>query len=96
MATSCPGPPANMNGCAGRPKAGRLFTQRVLAQVGLDTGITSLDAGCGSGEVIRLMARRLGPSRSVTGVDIDPEASACGRARLQADVILFHGPKMSL
>jgi len=50
------------------------FTQRVLAQAGLDTGITALDAGCGPGEVMRLMARRVGPSRSETGVNIDPEA----------------------
>jgi len=71
------------------------FTQRVLAQAGLDTGITALDAGCGPGEVMRLMARRVGPSRSETGVNIDPEAGACGGPRLQADVISSHGPKMA-
>jgi len=79
----------------GKAESWSPFTQRVLAQVGLDTGMTSLDAGCGSGEVMRLMARRLGPSRSVTGVDIDPEAGACGGARLQADISSSHGPKMA-
>jgi len=72
------------------------FTQRFLVQVGLDTGITAPDAGCGSGEVMRLMARRVGLSRSVTGVDIDPEAGARGGARLQADVISSLGPTMAL
>ena len=63
-------------------------TQRVLAQAGLDTGITALDAGCDPGEVMRLMARRVGPSRSETGVNIDPErAPAAGPDYMQCHFV---------
>jgi SAM-dependent methyltransferase len=46
--------------------AGRLFDQ-----VGLAEGATCLDAGCGPGETMRLMAQRVGPSGRVTGADVD-------------------------
>ena len=59
------------------------FTDRVLAAAGLGDGMTALDAGCGPGEVMRLMGRRVGPTGSVTGVDIDPEVGAFGLARLR-------------
>jgi SAM-dependent methyltransferase len=61
------------------------FTDRVLAAAGLGDGMTALDAGCGPGEVMRLMGRRVGPNGSVTGVDIDPEVGAFGLARLRAE-----------
>jgi SAM-dependent methyltransferase len=61
------------------------FTDRVLAAAGLSAGMTALDAGCGPGEVMRLMARRVGPSGSVTGVDIDPDVGAYGLERLRAE-----------
>lgn len=48
------------------PATGRLFDQ-----VGLAAGATCLDAGCGPGETMRLMAQRVGPSGRVTGVDVD-------------------------
>jgi SAM-dependent methyltransferase len=54
------------------------LTDRVLAQAGLSDGMTALDAGCGPGEVMRLMARRVGLTGSVTGVDIDPDVGAYG------------------
>jgi SAM-dependent methyltransferase len=54
------------------------LTDRVLAQAGLKEGMTALDAGCGPGEVMRLMARRVGMTGSVTGVDIDPDVGAYG------------------
>ena len=38
------------------------FTDRVLALAGLQEGKSVLDGGCGPGEVIRLMARRVGPA----------------------------------
>ena len=61
------------------------FTDRVLAQAGLGEGMTALDAGCGPCEVMRLMGRRVGPTGSVTGVDIDPAVGALGLKRLRKE-----------
>jgi ubiquinone/menaquinone biosynthesis C-methylase UbiE len=69
------------------------LTDRVLAQAGLGEGMTALDAGCGPGEVMRLMARRVGTKGAVTGVDIDPAVGAYGLERLRAEekgVFHFH------
>ena len=46
-------------------------TERLLDQVGLAPGATCLDAGCGPGETMRLMARRVGRDGTVTGIDAD-------------------------
>jgi SAM-dependent methyltransferase len=46
-------------------------TGRLLDQVALAPGASCLDAGCGPGETMRLMAQRVGPSGRVTGVDVD-------------------------
>jgi SAM-dependent methyltransferase len=46
-------------------------TSRLLDQVALAPGARCLDAGCGPGETMRLMAQRVGPSGRVTGVDLD-------------------------
>jgi ubiquinone/menaquinone biosynthesis C-methylase UbiE len=51
---------------AWEPATGRLFDQVALAPGG-----TCLDAGCGPGETMRLMAQRVGPAGRVTGVDVD-------------------------
>jgi SAM-dependent methyltransferase len=67
------------------------LTERVLASAGLTTGMSVLDAGCGPGEVMRLMAKRVGPTGSVTGVDIDAAVGAYGLAQMQkADAGNFH------
>jgi ubiquinone/menaquinone biosynthesis C-methylase UbiE len=47
------------------------ITVRVLDQVGIGPGLRCLDVGCGPGEVMRLMAERVGASGQVTGVDND-------------------------
>jgi len=47
--------------------------------------MTALDAGCGPGEVMRLMGRQVGPKGSVTGVDIDPEVGAYGLQRVRKE-----------
>jgi SAM-dependent methyltransferase len=44
----------------------------MLDQVKLARGARCLDAGCGPGETMRLMAQRVGPTGEVTGVDLDP------------------------
>jgi ubiquinone/menaquinone biosynthesis C-methylase UbiE len=46
-------------------------TARVLDQVGIGAGMRCLDVGCGPGEVMRLMAERVGASGRVTGLDND-------------------------
>ena len=46
-------------------------TGRLLDRVGLAPGMRCLDAGCGSGETMRLLAQRVGPSGRVTGLDVD-------------------------
>ena len=46
-------------------------TARLLDRLGLEPGARCLDAGCGPGESMRLMAQRVGPSGRVTGIDVD-------------------------
>ena len=42
-----------------------------MPRVGIGTGMSCLDVGCGPGEVMRLMAERVGASGRVTGPDND-------------------------
>ena len=46
-------------------------TGRLLDRVALAPGSRCLDAGCGPGETMRLMAQRVGPSGRVVGIDVD-------------------------
>jgi ubiquinone/menaquinone biosynthesis C-methylase UbiE len=57
-------------------------TGRLLDQVGLAAGATCLDAGCGPGETMRLMAHRVGPAGQVTGIDIDAGLGAQAQTML--------------
>lgn len=59
-------------------------TGRVLDQVGLGPGARCLDAGCGPGETMRLMAQRVGPEGSVLGVDVDAPLGVQAVAALHA------------
>lgn len=63
------------------------MTEQVLAKAGLGEGMNVLDAGCGPGDVMRLMAKKVGPNGSVTGVDIDAEVGAFGLAQIQKEEI---------
>ena len=56
-------------------------TGRLLDRVALAPGSRCLDAGCGPGETMRLMAQRVGPSGRVVGVDVD---ARLGRQALAA------------
>jgi SAM-dependent methyltransferase len=57
-------------------------TGRLLDQAGLAPGGRCLDAGCGPGETMRLMAHRVGPTGQVIGIDIDPGLGAHAQATL--------------
>ncbi len=59
-------------------------TCRVLDAVGLAPGAHCLDAGCGPGETMRLMAQRVGPAGRVLGVDVDASLGAQALAMLHA------------
>jgi len=58
-----------------------IATGRLLDRVGLMRGTACLDAGCGPGEAMRLMAGRTGPAGSVAGIDTD---SSLGAMALEA------------
>jgi SAM-dependent methyltransferase len=55
-------------------------TARLLDRVKLGSGARCLDAGCGPGETMRLMAQRVGPTGQVVGIDVD---AGLGRQALQ-------------
>jgi ubiquinone/menaquinone biosynthesis C-methylase UbiE len=44
-------------------------TKLLLQRIGLQEGLSCLDAGCGPGEVMRLMSEIVGPRGKVTGLD---------------------------
>jgi SAM-dependent methyltransferase len=57
-------------------------TGRLLDEVGLAAGASCLDAGCGPGETMRLMAERVGPAGRVVGLDVDDSLGALAVERL--------------
>ncbi len=60
-------------------------TAGLLDLVGLGRGSSCLDAGCGPGEVMRLMADRVGPTGTVVGLDSDVSVIASANAALRAE-----------
>jgi ubiquinone/menaquinone biosynthesis C-methylase UbiE len=46
-------------------------TSQLLDLIGLKPGMSCLDVGSGPGEVMRLMAERVGPQGRVTGIEMD-------------------------
>lgn len=59
-------------------------TARLLDRIGLKDGARCLDAGCGPGETMRLMAQRVGPKGSVVGIDADAALGETAVAALHA------------
>jgi 2-polyprenyl-3-methyl-5-hydroxy-6-metoxy-1,4-benzoquinol methylase len=59
-------------------------TEQVLDRIGLTPGMSALDVGSGPGAVMRLMADRVGPAGSVTGIEIDAKLGAQALADLRA------------
>ena len=60
-------------------------TRHALDRAGLAAGHSALDVGCGPGEVMRLMAERVGASGRVTGIDIDQRIGSYALTRLRRD-----------
>ncbi len=59
-------------------------TEEVLDRIGLAPGMSVLDVGSGPGAVMRLMADRVGPEGSVTGIEIDAKLGTQALADLRA------------
>lgn len=76
--------PAEYERLRAQARAWEAATGRLLDQVELAPGARCLDAGCGPGETMRLMAQRVGPAGHVRGVDIDAELGAQALAALHA------------
>src|SRR6478736_4269067 len=57
-------------------------TARLFDQIGLSPGASCLDAGCGPGETMRLMAERVGTAGRVLGIDVDLSLGAEALANL--------------
>jgi ubiquinone/menaquinone biosynthesis C-methylase UbiE len=60
-------------------------TEALLDHVGLVPGMNVLDVGSGSGAVMRLMANRVGPPGSVSGIEIDAKLGGQAIAALRAE-----------
>jgi len=60
------------------------ITTSVLERAGLSAGMSCLDVGSGPGEVIRLMADRVGPGGRVVGLDVDGRLGREAAANLAA------------
>ena len=58
----------------------RATTLELLESAGLKTGDQCLDAGCGGGHVALDMARIVGPTGHVMGIDFDPHVLEFARA----------------
>lgn len=60
-------------------------TARLLDRIALRAGASCLDAGCGPGETMRLLASRVGLDGAVTGVDVDAALGSVVESSLHAD-----------
>jgi ubiquinone/menaquinone biosynthesis C-methylase UbiE len=59
-------------------------TSRLFDAIDLGPGASCLDAGCGPGETMRLLAERVGPAGSVLGIDVDGPLGAMAVEQLHA------------
>src|SRR5262245_65510257 len=57
----------------------------LFREAGIGPGMRVLDVGCGAGDVAFAVARIVGPSGAVVGVDRSPEAVLLASRRAEAD-----------
>jgi ubiquinone/menaquinone biosynthesis C-methylase UbiE len=78
-------------------------TRELLVEAGVREGMTCIDVGCGGGHVAQILARMVGPSGRVVGIDFDAvklaaaaaEASGAGLGNIEfreADVLQWREP----
>ena len=60
------------------------FTHSLLDAAGITSGMRVLDVGTGIGDVAFLVAERVGPQGTVTGIDLNPAMIDVARQRAQA------------
>jgi ubiquinone/menaquinone biosynthesis C-methylase UbiE len=60
-------------------------TARLFERVGVPAGASCLDAGCGPGETMRLLAHRVGAAGTVTGIDVDAALGSLAERSLHAE-----------
>ena len=65
----------------------RPLTIRMLRGAGIGAGMRVLDIGCGAGDVSFLVSALVGPTGSVTGVDVDGDAIGVAEQRRAAQHI---------
>ncbi|PQQ42248.1 class I SAM-dependent methyltransferase [Photorhabdus luminescens] len=58
------------------------ITDRLLTESGIRTGMQILEIGCGTGDLTRLIANRVGPSGHVMALDMSSEAIRIAHSRL--------------
>lgn len=58
-------------------------TEAFLDAAGIAPGMTCLDVGCGAGHVTRSLARRVGPTGRVVGLELDPVKLEAARAETE-------------
>jgi SAM-dependent methyltransferase len=59
------------------------FTHQFLREAGIEAGMRVLDVGCGRGDVSFIVARLVGPTGSVVGVDRGPVAVEAANQRVR-------------
>ena len=62
----------------------RPMSLRLFSEAGIHSGMNVLDLGSGAGDVVMLLAEMVGPSGSVTGLDLDDDAVLHARERAVA------------
>jgi SAM-dependent methyltransferase len=68
--------PAEYNRLRAQARVWEASTACLFDQIGLSPGARCLDAGCGPGETMRLMAARVGIAGRVLGIDVDASLGA--------------------